>query len=102
MKADKGAAAAKKESNVKPKVKGGNLKIAKHGISKVGSLASKISKFTPGGKADAAKKSVGGKGKFNQPTPGGDSSGGATTDVRTMSQFKKFVKAHQRMKQGRK
>jgi hypothetical protein len=101
LRADKGAAAAKKEGNVKPKVKGGNLKVAKQGISKVGSLANKISKFTPGGKADAAKKSVGRSGKYNQPTPGGDSSGAGTTDVRTMNQFRKFVKAHQRMK-GRK
>lgn len=81
---------------VKPTVKGG-LSAKKKVISKagkVGAVAKALSKWTPGGKGTAGKKSTARGGK----TPAVDESGAGTTDVKTMAKFKKMMEWHKKQK----
>lgn len=72
---------------MKPKVTGGAIKKAAKAGKKGGSVAAKLMK------ASTSKKSVARAG-----TPGGDASGAATTDVKTMRMFQKLKKLHQKRK----
>lgn len=88
LKADKGSGAVKAgatDKNARPKVTGG-LAAKKKAIKKVdvSGIASKIAKYTPGGKS-SAKQSVSRKGPRALATPGDDLSGAGTTDLKSMA-----------------
>jgi len=104
LKADKGSAAASKVApkSAKPTVKGG-LKPKKKSITKqnIAGLASKIAKFTPGGK-EAVKKSTARLGPKAIATPSDGASSGKTTEVKSMRDFKKLVAFHKAQKKNSK
>lgn len=67
--------------NVKPKVSSSSKPIKKS-PKKAAGIASKLAKYTPGGKKSLAKKSVGAAGATA--TPGDGGSEAATAQVKTM------------------
>ena len=93
-KSEKGALPKSKSSpskSVKPKVSGGSKVIKKSPKKSSGSLASKLAKYTPGGKKTQPKKSVGQPGATTMASPGDGMSAAATAEAKTMKQFKQMI-----------
>jgi len=89
--------------NVKGGARGGKA-IKKASSKGVGSTVEKLSKFTPGGKKSAAKKSVArilSKVAPSLQSPGGDKQAG-TTDHQSMTDFKKMMAYLKKTKGGAK
>jgi|TARA_B110000305_G_C19300633_1_gene568957 hypothetical protein len=93
-KSEKGGAPKAKSPTakvVKPKVSGGSKAIKKSPKKGSGAIASKLSKYTPGGKKTLPKKSVGAVGGGTMASPGDGLSAAATAEAKTMKQFKQMI-----------